>query len=221
MSWEWVKSAKRYRNQDTGRFMSTSQMRGLRDTFLEKQSEYATELSSQLAKGDITAQEWEAAMRERIKAIFIDEYALGAGGRNALDYADYGRLGAMIKEQYQYLHLMMGQVLRGELSERMIAYRSGNFFQSAYRAFQRAIAAAYGIELPTYPRDGTQICKHNCRCEWIIKETSTHINATWDANDDDGICDTCENNALIYNPLRFQKVTTGANVIPIDRRLIA
>jgi len=178
--WVWSASAKRYRNTRTGRFIGQKDMLALRDTFTQAQQTQAAELARRLAQGDLTVDSWQRMMRTDVKDSFISQYVLGHGGRGSMTQADWGRVGAMVKEQYRYLDGFARAMADGELTEAQIANRAGMYHGSSTQAYERASALASGVpSLPAYPGDGSTQCHSNCRCHWDVRETDTGWDAYW------------------------------------------
>jgi hypothetical protein len=202
--WLYDLALKRYRNKETGRLLSNGQMQGLRDKFIEAQQTEARDLAAKLASRSMEWPEYELKFRDRIKAAYVDSYVLAKGGRKNMTPTDWGRLGSMIKAQYQYGSMFAQQIVNGELSEAMIAHRSSSFMLTASHAYHVGRAASFDLVLPTYPRDGSQKCFYNCGCEWRIVDLGNTVEATWVRHLDDS-CETCERNEQIYNPYRVIK----------------
>jgi hypothetical protein len=85
--WEYSESARRYRNTETGRFLSSSQMTDLRDRFLDTQRQQMRDLAQQLAEKSLTLPEWERGMREHIKQVFS---GARSGGNSATSMSSCG-----------------------------------------------------------------------------------------------------------------------------------
>jgi hypothetical protein len=207
-SWKYNPDRKRY-IAESGKQLTPSQVRGLAQRFIDSQKAQIDGLTSRLVAREITLQQWEREVRDRIKLSFVDQYALGVGGRNNMGFVDFGRCGALIKEQYQYLHLMAQDIAAGRLSETQVRHKSGNYLESSMRSYERGFAASYGLELPTYPRDGSQTCHYNCRCHWRIEETASEYKAYWIMKAGDN-CSVCSANSTAYNPYTVEKPRSKA-----------
>lgn len=170
--WLWSAAAHRYRNTRTGQFIGQTQMLALRDTYASAKAVMAQELAVRVATNDITLGQWQRQMRLDVKRSFIDQYVLGRGGRGTMTQADWGRTGAMIKNQYNFLDGFASAIAGGELSEDQIAARSKLYHNASTQAYERGSAIAHGAPpLPYYPGDGSTECHTNCRCHWDIQET--------------------------------------------------
>jgi hypothetical protein len=143
MPYQWVVAAARYRDVATGRFVARSVVLSELDTLITAGKDAATLLAQRAATGALTATDWQAQMQAQIKAAYIQQYTVGAGGRNAMTPADWGRVGQMLKEQYGYLAKFTQEIAAGELTEGQIAMRSRMYLNSAREAFNRADAGAH------------------------------------------------------------------------------
>jgi hypothetical protein len=195
----------RYRNVETGRIIGKKQLLTLRDSYIESQKAGFERLATKLSNGDITIQRWQSDFREALKDTYINEYAVGRGGRHNFTQQDYGSVGGMLGNQYRYLDNFAEQIARGELSTAQIQMRSRMYVDSATQAFERGRGRAMGVpELPAYPGDGSTQCKSNCKCSWQIVEAE----ATWDCTWKLGIaehCPDCVDRASRWAPYQIAK----------------
>jgi hypothetical protein len=210
VAWSFDAASKRYRNSETGRFLSNAQMVGLRDRFTDSLKDRATDLATRRAEGDLSQNDWEREMRSLIKSAYVDLAALGRGGRRSMAPADWGRVGQLIRGQYGYLGSFADDT--ANLSEAQIRARAGLYVESATQAYERGRAAAFDVTLPTYP--GEQRCGPNCRCAWHLEEAEGEIRATWTLGSAEH-CEDCSGNAAQWNPLIIQRQAVpfvGANL---------
>lgn len=206
--WTWNQNTKRYREKATGRFVGQKKMTDLRNDFIVRQKERlaagSNTLTDQLAAGDITIQRWVLDQRQIIKETYVDQYVLGKGGRNNMTQVDWGRVGAEIKKQYGFLQGFGQDIADGKMSVAGIKARSGLYIDSSTQMFELGRSASFGLTLPEHPADGSQICKSNCKCEWVIVEFDDRFEATWMLNPAEH-CDTCLGNAGRWDPLIVSK----------------
>jgi hypothetical protein len=158
----------------------------------------------------ISHQEWTLAARQQIKDAFISQYLLGRGGRAAMTQADWGRLGGILKQQYQYLQRFEQDLIDGKLTEAQARVRLQMYIKDSIQAHERALATAKGVpQLPAYPGDGQTVCKANCACHWEYEETEDEWLATWALGAAEH-CPDCLENAAKWSPLRVPKEQMGA-----------
>lgn len=203
--WVWSVAAHRYRNVRTGRFIGATEMLGLRDTFLDAQRASAADLAERLIQNDMTVGQWERIMRRDIKTSYIDQYVLAHGGRGTMTQADWGRIGAMVKEQYRYLDGFAQAIADGNLTEGQIRMRSQMYHDSSVQAYERAAAQILGVpRLPAYPGDGSTACHTNCRCHWRIEPVNGGWDCYWIVDPAAEHCDDCIERGDQWNPLEVR-----------------
>jgi hypothetical protein len=208
-SFVWDTVSRRYRNTETGKWISHADVAGLRDQFAMEQRVWADQAVRAMVRGDWTVRRWELEIRDRLKRVYLAEYMLGRGGQQAMTQADYGRVGNMLRDQYQYLRTFALDVQAGTMSEAQIAARTQLYHESSIQAFERGKAAAYSgdLILPAWPADGFTRCKARCRCRWSITETKTAWKAYWKLHTTAEACADCENRARLYAPYVQPKTT--------------
>lgn len=202
--WRWEAKLRRYREATTGRFIGAKGMLELRDQFIEAQKARTAELAAQLTGGEINSAEWLQQMRQVIKESYIDQYIMANGGRAKLTQADYGRIGAMVKEQYKFLQGFERDLLAGKVKGGQIAVRAGMYVDSSKQAFERGRAQSLGMpQLPQYPGDGATVCRTSCKCHWRIVERDAGWDCFWELGASEH-CPDCLRNAGIWNPLKVE-----------------
>lgn len=197
--WTWDDWSKRYRAPN-GRFLSNAQMRDLRDTFTDAMEDRLASLADRLAKGDLTLQQWVVESRGTLRVLHIDLYVLGRGGRRMMTQADWGRVGAALRGQYEYLNGFAEDVAAGKLSAAQIVARARLYAGSGTTAYERGHGAAWRVTLPAYPGDGSTVCKTNCRCSWHLERENGAVLAYWRLSASEH-CDDCLERAETWSPL--------------------
>lgn len=203
--WEWHAATKRYRDRDTGRFLSVTQVNALRDQFVDRRAEAFAGLAERLADEKLTVVDWLRAMRDSIKHATLAEYALGRGGMRAMTNRDNGRVGALVKAQYRYLQDFATAIKDGTLSPAQIRARAQLYARAATAAHGRGMSAAYGVTLDRHPGDGHTRCLTNCRCSLRIEETADEVRVTWVVHHDSEACDDCLRLGADWAPLVITK----------------
>lgn len=167
---------------------------------------WADTAAAALGRGDWTVRRWELEIRDRLKRVYLAEYMLGRGGKNAMTPADYGRVGNMLRDQYEFLRGFALDVQAGTMSEAQIAARTQLYHESAIQAFERGKSAAYSgdLILPAYPADGRTRCKARCKCRWLIRETKAAWKAYWKRGTSES-CQDCIDRERLYNPYTVSK----------------
>ena len=200
--WYWDDSAQRYRGSD-GRFIGVAQMQELREVFMNQQKLRLADLTTQFNSQQITFEQFRDATKLIIKDTYIDMYAMGAGGRNNLSHRDWGRIGAMLKEQWKFLRGMFADIAKGKLSVEQIINRLAMYINSANEALWKALTRDLGFELPAYPGDGSTECLVNCKCEWRIDKVPEGYDCYWIIDPEAENCPTCQQRAAEWNPWKW------------------
>lgn len=113
------------------------------------------QLSRQLQNGDITLAEWQAAMRDYLRAEYITAMELAKGGRGNITQSDWGFVGSELKKQYQYLDGFANDIannpdkwLNGNsLFERMRLYSDSAYTSLADMIQREMLAAGFTEEI--------------------------------------------------------------------------
>lgn len=139
MAYTWNVGAARFRDE-SGRFVARSTVRhGLDETLRSAAAEVVT-LSERLQAGTIALAEWRAEMAREVKNAHLAAATLAKGGWAQMTPADYGRAGAVIKEQYGLLGQFAAQIESGEQLMTGVANRSSLYLEAArptYHAVER------------------------------------------------------------------------------------
>ncbi len=210
--WVYEEEQGRYRNKGNGQYLSHAAIIALRDTFLGGRNAIIAAVIGDVLTGDLA--DLTPAGRERIvmdldrrlwrevESSMIAEYVLGRGGLRAMTDDDYRLLDELVREQRAYWERFMEDIRTGKVVTQAGITQRANLYNHAGRSFHaRAMARAWGINLPTMP--GEQRCLTNCRCSWDVRRTKEGIEATWKLGGSENTCDDCNRNARAYNPLFF------------------
>lgn len=202
---DWVESAHRYRDKQTGRFVSPTTIGELRDVVQSAQREAMADLARRLSEREITVAAFETGMRERIMVAQGVSFMFGRGGRQAMTADDRQALGELVAEQYGYLRGFAEDAAAGRMTAGQIRARSDLYGASAGGAYWRGRAASFdGLNLPGYPRDGQTPCRSRCQCSWSIDETEDEYEATWKLSSAEH-CPGCVSRASRWSPYRQPK----------------
>ena len=202
----WTWDGKRYHDSATGRYIGIDKMNSLREDFFNQQKEIVAGYAERYRVGSMSLEQLESAMRLQIKNAYIDMYALGAGGRGNMTQSDWGRIGAMLKEQYGqngYLRGFMESIASGNLSEAQIVARMNMYINSANQALWKGHAKDLPIDLPAYPGDGSTVCLTNCRCTWDLRPVADGIDAYWQLGKSEH-CPDCVERSQKWSPYKIR-----------------
>jgi hypothetical protein len=155
-------------------------------------------LSEKMYTGGISIGAWEEAMKQLIRELHSSVAAIGKGGWDAMTPADWGRLGPVMKSQYQYLHRFAEKIAseRDTISIDYIKARAHLYGNAANNTLAMVQAGQVLTDkLPWLPGDGSTECLINCKCHWSLeiigKEGEFNIvQAVWHLGEAEH-CDDC------------------------------
>jgi hypothetical protein len=126
----------RYRHLGTGRLVATSEVRAALDGALIAASERARSLADGLRAGRLNLAQFERAMRRLVKETQLYGAAAAKGGFAQMGPADYGRVGARVRGQYEWLDGFVQGIASGDvpMDGRLLA-RAAMYAQAARGAF--------------------------------------------------------------------------------------
>jgi len=137
-SWAGDTTAQRYRDQETGRFLSWSTVRGYVDDSLAASGNAMDTLGAFVSAGQLAPADWNTLVREELKQEYVRQYLLGIGGREQMTAANWGSIGGMLADQYRYLDGFAAEIAAGDLSQAQIQARLRMYVNSAREAYERA-----------------------------------------------------------------------------------
>lgn len=206
--WRYSRSARRFRDADTGRFIAPATVIDLRDGFQDRRRADVDDLVRRLADEDISVQQWEAEMTQSLRELFTAQFAFGRGGLNAMTADDYAAADALVEAQRAYLRAFAEDVAAGKLSEAQIASRAKLYHGSSTQAYEHGRAAAFGVQPPHVPGDGSTPCKSNCRCYLTYVDKSDEVHVTWHRTANES-CSGCKSRSQSWAPLVIAKASDG------------
>lgn len=160
-------------------------------------------LSAQLANGELSVDDWYAAMRDQLRRAHGAYYRLGRG--TTLTPQDMARLNERLARQYEFLDGWRDELASGDMrSEAAIRARARMYLDAGNASLQDGRGAAIGLPpLPAVPGDGTTVCRTNCKCTWRIVQLdgAGNYDCYWRLRPAEH-CPTCEARALAWSPIR-------------------
>jgi hypothetical protein len=195
----WNESAGRYVNLDTGRFISSSAVRDALESAMDVAALRMNAVSQQLIDGEISLAGWQTEMLSQIKISHVAAGAAAGGGWAQMSQSDWGAVGQLVREQYDFLRRFAGQIadgtqpLDGRLLVRSDMY--GDAARGTYEAMRTRMMIAAGYEEEGWELDpgadhcsgcleqagmgwvaigelddiGSQDCQVRCRCTKIYR----------------------------------------------------
>lgn len=195
MRWGYDPKSSRYRNLDSGRFMSTKAVVKIRDDIVEKATVEARTLAGRVANGTLSAGDFGSEMRKLIKTVHGAQYSLGRGGVNALTRRDIGGLGRTLKAEYGFLDGFVRDLAAPNLDAAKVAARAELYMESSIKSYERGRASALGVKTP----QNVPPLHPACRCSLDYQTEDGKPVVYWRVAD--GPCPACTAMASAYNPL--------------------
>lgn len=183
----------RWRDSSTGRYVSSATVNT--EMFRHSDATHSTleSLTRQLYAGDIQLSQWQIAVASELKDAHLAQAMFAVGGRDNMGFAEFGRVGQTLREQYAFLDKFAQDIAAGNVSESMALSRVAHYGDSAKQSYWNEYAdkstglidwilgatderncplcptyaanSPYTKEtLPARPADGTTPCKGRCRC---------------------------------------------------------
>lgn len=189
----WDDNSRRFRNLETGRYVSERQVRDGVDRVADLMSARLGQSSARFRAGEITAAQWQSDMLATIKEGHISAALAAYGGRDAMTPAAWGTVGQLIRREYAYARAFAADVLNGRQRQngRMDARARlyGQSIRGTYENIRRRESANAGLRyernvlhasescreclsasgqrwvpIGTLPPVGSRTCRSNCRC---------------------------------------------------------
>jgi len=126
-------------------------------------------------------------MKRAIRELHSSVAAIGKGGWDKMTWADWGRLGPVMKDQYRYLHGFAEAIAANKESISIDAIKARARMYGNAGGFSSIVVQAgdvFATKLPWLPKDGSTECLVGCKCYWELivigedKEWKT-VQATW------------------------------------------
>jgi hypothetical protein len=102
----------RYRAPN-GRLVARAEVRRAIDAEIRSLDQDARTLADQYRNGEISLGKWEREMRSLVKDTHILNAAAAKGGWDQLTQADYGRVGQIVRDEYNHLSGFAGELSAG------------------------------------------------------------------------------------------------------------
>lgn len=131
-AFDWDPRSSRYRRRATGQFVSRDAIRGALEGALRTARREMDSTSRLLQSGAISVADWRERMAAHIKATHLYSAAMPRGGWAQLTAADFGRVGRLVRIQYEYLSNFAAQLAAGLPTDGRFLTRS-RMYQNAAR----------------------------------------------------------------------------------------
>lgn len=117
----WDSSIGRYRSNETGRLVSESKILSTIERFNDTTiRDNISSITNRFLDGRIDLPTWQQQMAREIKDGWIVNAMAGRGGKNSMEFSDYGRLGGRLRFEYDRLNQFAQRIAAGELTAAQI-----------------------------------------------------------------------------------------------------
>lgn len=125
-------------------------------------------LAERLREGKLTPEQWENEMRKEIKALHIIAAALAKEGIENLTAADYGYIGAKLKQEYKYLRNFRLQIERGSVKLESNAFlrRAASYTVNSRESFYKVLRT----DTQSYTQERRVLDPKAIHCQTCIDE---------------------------------------------------
>ena len=120
-----------------GKFVSNDTLRTLTSDYIAQQSETLRAITQRMLNKKMGVNRWMEEVAGVLKTSHINGYTIGVGGKSQLDSSHYGSIGAILKEEYKYLHQFARDILDKKLSKAQIKARMDLYAGSIRRSFEK------------------------------------------------------------------------------------
>lgn len=134
----WYPDLARYRDTETGRFLSRERVVELTRQSITATADVAATLTGQLTGGQLSTADFAAVLWQEVKDEHIRQYLIGRGGISVMTQADWGSVGGSLSHQRSYFQAFVTQIAGGDLSEGEIRRRAQMYVNSARESYERA-----------------------------------------------------------------------------------
>lgn len=117
----WDRAISRYRDKATGRLVSEGKVLSTIERFNDTTiRDNINSITGRFLDGRIDLSTWQQQMAREIKDGWLINAMAGRGGKNAMEFSDYGRLGGRLRFEYDRLNQFALKIKDGELSAAQI-----------------------------------------------------------------------------------------------------
>ena len=183
MPYDFITSNGKYRGPD-GRLISRVELRGLIDKLSSFVVRRSKNIATRFDAGKITAAQFNAEMRELLKAGHIVAASVGRGGKAQMTAKDWGKVGAKIRWQYGYLDKFARKLERGAIAN--TANRARQYVNAIYVSYATALQETVKelgpvkgedikVRLITNSREGCIECENDEAEGWMAVDDMAEI----------------------------------------------
>lgn len=115
-AYTWSRESSRYRNADSGRYVSRKDVLNVLDTHLAGAEQRLGDLTTAFHEGRVSSSVWMEQMSTELRRQHLQHSALGAGGWDQLTQRDHGRIGGKLQADYRRLEQFGRDIQAGDVT---------------------------------------------------------------------------------------------------------
>lgn len=143
-NFSYSKSARQYRDNQSGKFISTEIAKGLIEKQIELVSKDVSVIGRLLAGDLISVATWEQETASALKTLHIQSYVLGKGGMRQMDDNDYRNISDKLRFQFQKLRGFSQDIINEGMSLAQFQARLELYTNAARSSYENGRRAAHG-----------------------------------------------------------------------------
>lgn len=182
-------ATQRYRGSN-GRFVARRTIVDAVNSIVIDTENRVRQISQQYIDGKLSVAAWQSEMTDTLRAAHTLAAGIGGGGKANMTPRDWGRLGALTREQYKYLNRFALQLEDGKMPHFGRATMYARAVRNTFLNFERARLpknakgrwvlnareSCHGANscteqskrglkpVSSFPLIGSRLCLHNCLC---------------------------------------------------------
>lgn len=183
--------ALRWRQTATGRFVSDASVTSELERHVSATFDALEGLTRRMYAQDITLTQWQASVASELKDAHLAQAMFARGGKANMGAAQFGRVGATLRDEYGFLAAFADDIAAGRVSEAQALARIRQYGRATRQSYWNeyriaspgmvawrlnpaehcpdCLALAAGSpyradQLPTVPGAGSTRCRGNCKC---------------------------------------------------------
>ena len=131
----YSRSAARYRDTATGKFVARSRITQLLEANVNAAEDRMSRIIQGLYAKEIAPGMVQTMMRDELRRLSLQNAALGKGGFDRLTLSDYGRVGRQLRDSYQRASNLVNGVASGKVTVAQALNRIEGYTLEARRQF--------------------------------------------------------------------------------------
>lgn len=186
-AFEYDESTAQYRwivGPNKGRFVPRLVVRGAIDDYLENKAAYTRSVSENLRRREISIPQWQREMERTSAKVHLANAAAAKGGWHNLTQSDYGRVGQLVRSEFQYLRRFAVQIenrlpLDGRFMQRALQYAEAG--RHTFYVFKDLEMERLGMDEERSIRHAQDSCDDCLFWEaegWVPRGSSPHPGGT-------------------------------------------